>query len=436
MVMKTELHAQSIKRLPQRVRLASLVVALAFSVVTVSAQVNRLDDLDRFGEDAVVVSFGQASTNSLAGAGSEVGQLLGRWGVHFQAAEGNELQISTFTVAVTGPPAFFYEIAHKPLAQEEDGPISVSLVKPAARLGFVLEGHPDQIDLEAYAPDGERLGGVESSGLGEYGSVLGVETSDPRGIALVVLRYGPADPVEKLYVVVVDYLENASDFAVFLPQVGFGSSGGVRLDTQISLLNLALSETSVTLTLIGDDGSRLETAFAPDGQWSFKLRPLGAESVSLAGDSVAPALRAGYARIESSQPVEATAVFTTSVEGLGIPLEAGVASTVPQFRVSGYAEKRVQEGLDTGMAIVNPGSEAVEITLIVDGVGRTSRSLAAGEHVALFLEDIFPQLGDRDFSGAILVECPRTVAATLLRTRAGMAVSSVPAAGLLQQTVQ
>ncbi len=114
------------------------MVALAFSVVTVSAQVNRLDDLDRFGEDAVAVSFGQASTNSLAGAGSEVGQLLGRWGVHFQAAEGNGLQISTFTVAVTGPPAFFYEIAHKPLAQEEDGPISVSLVRPAA-----LESPPD-----------------------------------------------------------------------------------------------------------------------------------------------------------------------------------------------------------------------------------------------------------------------------------------------------
>ncbi|MEE8348091.1 MAG: hypothetical protein V3R94_00860, partial [Acidobacteriota bacterium] len=105
--------------------------------------------------------------------------------------------------------------------------------------------------------------------------------------------------------------------------------------------------------------------------------------------------------------------------GIGI---AGVGSSAA---VEGFLTpvRRQAGGINTGLAVYNPGSEAVTLNLTLRGSagitvstgGASTREISAGGHRAEFIDTLFPNADTADFEGILVVEVTGgTVAATAL----------------------
>jgi hypothetical protein len=265
---------------------------------------------------------------------------------------------------------------------------------------------------------------------------VGVETPVPAGIAKIVIDYDSDLMGEEVRDLIFEYASGPPQFAIYLAQIGDGvlssdnALGLLSLRTAVTVINLSNTETQVTLAFFDSNASPLALEFdgVRSSSHTFSLAASGSRAFVTSGGS-SPA-RAGYARIESSAPVEATAIFTTLNSQGDVIAEAGVGSSLSVIRAIGAVERRSDVSLDSGVALVNSSDRQNKVTISFFSEDRaissaTSVTLGPKEHRARFLTELLPFLPP-NFRGLVEIDSPGPVASVILRTRRGLAVTSLP----------
>lgn len=233
---------------------------------------------------------------------------------------------------------------------------------------------------------------------------------------------------------------------LYFPQIVEGQAGGFVWGSGIILTNTAAPGTAVasgTLTLTKDDGT----------PWSLPLTDLqgnslgsGSVSFQLAGGQatlfLTPALAdhqtdtlpltSGFATVTSNVPLAGSALFDEHgvIAGCppGIPqcqpmtgriAEAGVPPATPLTGQTTIAFASTGDNPNSGVAIANPGTDTATITFqLLDTTGTTAgpsvtKTLAANNHTALFINQLFPNLGSF-FVGTVRITSDIPVVSTAL----------------------
>lgn len=217
---------------------------------------------------------------------------------------------------------------------------------------------------------------------------------------------------------------------------------GAGMKTEILLMNPSGTlPSSGVVTFYDADGAPLALDFGsftgPQNALNFTLAPNGVVKFVSQGTGAA---RVGHAVVTTSYgplPI-GSAVFlfwqnSQLVSLAGIPSSPQTTSARMFVEVASSPLTR-----DTGVAIVNPSTTAVNVSLKLtgfDGSSRTS-SLTLGPYaqVTKFVTELFPDLGRADFSGLLDVSGDTDVAVTTLRMtineRGEMIYSTLPVADL------
>lgn len=189
----------------------------------------------------------------------------------------------------------------------------------------------------------------------------------------------------------------------YFPQVadGFDPPGSnTHWHTTIFLSNQGSSAVaSGVVTFFLSNGTPMNISFVDDknqpaatgNQISFQISPgQSRKYTSISGQD----LLVGYAVVNSNAPIAGNAMFShwTNPPNEVLVGEAGVPSASPLIKQAVFAD--TQFGFNTGVAVANPTSSAIVVNyelLNVDGalVSSTTRTLAGGQHVALFLTELF-----------------------------------------------
>jgi hypothetical protein len=195
-----------------------------------------------------------------------------------------------------------------------------------------------------------------------------------------------------------------AESVLYFPQFVEGSQGGgVFWATGIAIVNPAGSGTpaaSGTITLTQDNGTPMTITFqdengAPVGS-TFQLvggqtKLFFSPSLNSDKDRALP-LKSGFATVTSNLPVAGGLVFF-EVGPNGIIGEAGVPAATPLTRQATVVTKDYH---NTGVAVANPGTGTATITFqLLDKSGasivpQVTRTLAANNHTAFFVTDLFP----------------------------------------------
>lgn len=192
----------------------------------------------------------------------------------------------------------------------------------------------------------------------------------------------------------------------------FGNGGDdPSLTSSIVLLNLATTggPTSGSIhffDLMGDpiDPAAVVGTIHGPGQINgmavdFEMPELGDLTVTTTGQGE---LVQGSAEVTSDGQLAGVIRFQIS--------NVGSAAVGPSDVCSEYLSPvRLQGGVNTGMALLNPGEEEIEVnlSLLENGVevdnGNTTRMLGPGERIAEFIDDYFPMADTDGFVGNLLM---------------------------------
>jgi hypothetical protein len=178
---------------------------------------------------------------------------------------------------------------------------------------------------------------------------------------------------------------------------------------------------------LGDGGADFDLALPVAGRSrQFKLRSEGE-------------LRTGYLCLESRLPVDAQAIFVIQSATGEVVTEAAVRADPPRTFQTAVVQFDVAGGLDTGLAIANLNDQDAWIAFYLrdESTGSTLRQrtivIPAGVQQAHFLKEMFaprpnsddPPLPDA-FQGSLEIASYPPVSVTTMRTRQGIAHSSLP----------
>jgi hypothetical protein len=205
----------------------------------------------------------------------------------------------------------------------------------------------------------------------------------------------------------------------YLSQIANGGSGGSNYRTAFVLFNNTDSDATASLKLTADNGSPLTVTLEGLGTGSsFELFIAAGASQFLQTDGRGPTVT-GAATVTASARLGVSAIFSIYNDNGEYITEAGVGSSEA---LTEFVLPVDTTGLfNTGLAILNTGSLEATLTLSLRGVDgaavdQTTRTLAAGAHVAQFVagtNQFFPALGS--FQGTLLVRSTTPVAALVLR---------------------
>jgi sugar lactone lactonase YvrE len=254
-------------------------------------------------------------------------------------------------------------------------------------------------------------------------------------LAAVTLRQSQnAHPGEVLYTTlpVVDLSQAASGEPVVFPQVAAGEGYA----TQLILINSTDQTQRGQVSLYGDDGSRLplKVAGTESSQFVFEIVGHGVYRVELDAES---GIRAGYAVVTpepGSTAPSGSAVFRYKKDN-SIVTEAGIGATSPTTLARIFVDNVDSY---TGVALVNRENQASTVRFVLlDRTGlvleTTSRTLAAGGHLAVFTHELFPERSKR-FTGLMEIASATPVAAITLKLvineRGDLIYTSLPVADL------
>jgi outer membrane protein assembly factor BamB len=211
---------------------------------------------------------------------------------------------------------------------------------------------------------------------------------------------------------------------------------GQGASTLVTVVNLGDQEMTGTMQLFNSDGDPLalwfEGAAEPLSTVPVVVPAGGTGKFQTLG--LSEEVTAGWARIWTNQPLRGTAVYQTS-DGTDILFEAGVADApaVNEARLFvSRAFRNPASPFSTGVAIVNPGDEPVTVSLhflrSVPTFGNFlyEVALAPGQHLARFLEELFPGEAEPGAEGTLILLADGPVAVTALRTQKGFQMSSYP----------
>jgi hypothetical protein len=437
-IIPSSLKLLNIFELKFRTILLTAVLLVSFLNSPLTAQVSLVDQKS-FSAEAVRLRFG---VNIPFPEGALATDIFSRWGITFRGSDSTVpiIKATDACPVCLGPPTILFSLlnAGKP---NQGRPLIVDFKTPVQRVGFNLVrfvGFNQVVParLTAFSSGGQPLGTIEAPKLNVEPMFVGVETSVPAGIAKIVIDYDSDLMGEEVRDLIFEYASGPPQFVIHLAQIGDGvlssdnALGLLTLRTAVTVINLSNTDTKVTLTFFDSNGSPLSLEF--DGvrgsSHSFSVAASGSRAFVTSGGSN-PAT-AGYARIESSAPVEATAVFTTLNSRGDVIAEAGVGSSLSVIRAVGAVERRSDVSLDSGVALVNSSDRQNKATISFFSEDHTlssatSVTLGPKQHRARFLTELLPFLPP-NFRGAVEISSPEPVASVILRTRRGLAVTSLP----------
>jgi hypothetical protein len=158
----------------------------------------------------------------------------------------------------------------------------------------------------------------------------------------------------------------------------------------------------------------------------FELAPREAAAFPTSGSAVP--VFVGWTEVEADGRFEGTVLFRFEPADGGPPGEAGVGASETATTLTTRVVRRLVDQLDTGVAVANPNPFPVVIRarFVASGqlVAEAEFSLEPGTQQAVFSGEI-AELGG-DFAGTLQLEADAEVIATVLRTRAGLPLSSLP----------
>ncbi len=222
----------------------------------------------------------------------------------------------------------------------------------------------------------------------------------------------------------------------FFPQIADGRlPDGLHLRTAITIVGLSNSTVTGDIRFLNNNGQPLllELEFGAAGhlETSVELyrqpdhhsrRPVPAVS--------------GYAKVSSQAPVTAVAAFQITNDNGVVLSETSVLSTPARYTHSGPVSEVVPKGMvgggtappryQTALAIANAAWETNTVRIEVSGQTPVDLELEAGEHKAVFIWELFPDLANVDFQGWLRISSSRPTVAVLLKTKDGLPVSAVP----------
>ena len=258
-------------------------------------------------------------------------------------------------------------------------------------------------------------------------------TSD-QALAPLTLRQSINSRGEPLYATlpVVDLTTAAGVDSVVFPHLAAG--GGYT--TQLLLVNETDGAIQGTVRLKQSDGTPLVVRLGSQNVSSFAyfLPPAGVSRVEL-GDPAAQSVSVGYAVVDpdAGQVSPAgTAVFQLKSNGQLVS-EAAVAATPLTTKARVFVDT---VGTQTGLALANPSSGEVEVTLaLLDRYGawqeETKRTLPADGHFAILATELFSSV-TLGFTGQIEVQSPQSIAAVTLKlttnSRGELVLTTLPVA--------
>jgi len=136
---------------------------------------------------------------------------------------------------------------------------------------------------------------------------------------------------------------------------------------------------------------------------AFAIPPLGSTTVALAPDSLS--LLTGAARVTTNIPISGVVRFGST--NLGI---AGVGDSRPAAAMIVPAVRDSAKGMNTGVAIHNTNSQAVEFGLTLRTMtganipgGYRSFSLPPNGHMSAFIHELFPTAATAAFQGTLVL---------------------------------
>jgi len=271
----------------------------------------------------------------------------------------------------------------------------------------------------------------------KFGSL---ELSSDQPLSVVALRLTVNQRGETLMTStpIADLTKPLAAGPVFFPQFVDGSG----YISSISLMNTSNLGMSGTMEVFNDSGSPLSVrplGGAAGSTFTYAIPPGGSTFFETDGSS--SGLSAGWVRLTpdpgSPTPLGA-GLFRLTQNGVAIT-ESGVPAAVPTRLARIYIDKSL--GHDTGLAIVNPGSGPLNVTVKAfqtDGAtqaggGTQSIDLSARGHQARFVGQMISGLPD-EFTGVLEISSPAPYVALTLRSlynsRGDFLLTTLPIADL------
>lgn len=210
----------------------------------------------------------------------------------------------------------------------------------------------------------------------------------------------------------------------FFPQIGFGQSSGMSFNSTLVFLNTSSTAQSATVDFFDADGLPLEVDFGGLGTGTSFEIPLAPGQSTFDAVSSVEELKTGYARVSTGDAVAGVAIFSGSdLETGAVLFEAGVPASSLSSSFSVVVDS--VGSADTGLAVVNPGATAANVTVrLYDEefvlVAETVVVVEAGGHLPRFIHELFADDPDaealaEEFSGVLTVSSDQPLAAVVLR---------------------
>jgi len=454
--------ARSIAGLRSAVRRGLVMLTLCLFFGAARAEVTKMDDVAEFSE-AIHLSFeelpavesdrilhGGAPLDTVVLEGGEYGLL----GVSF-LSEGSSrpVALSEVRVMVLGPSD--WDVGIRNLSGEGAPPgegFVLRFERPLRRVGLTLGngGHETPVAIRAYGVSGEYLGSVERTGayipFPTSGPplplpFLGLSSTVP--VASVVLVYGGDSQDEQVHDLYLEYF-TPHVFVSYAPQVADGDFGSASVRTVLQIQNPFESPTAVRVDFLRE-GAPLALEIGDEMQSELNLDLAGFSCRQFETGGGAPGGGVGFARIESTLPIKAQALFRVTPGG-GAPFqESGFQSTPARLHQIIPVELNREAGVDTAMAVANGSDKTARVFVTLrtpDGAYPTYKPLYDSSatvtinprsNVSVFLSEVVPYLKEGAqtpaFRGSLEIRCLTPVAVAAVRTINGVAVSSVPAVG-------
>ena len=255
-----------------------------------------------------------------------------------------------------------------------DGPLIINFRYPVRRVGALLENGTagTKATLTAFDALGNVLGEVEQGGLG--GDLfLGIETmTNPRmWISKLRINYTGDGRDEQIDDLMVDYVSRPT-FTTYLAQIADGPLPSGALQTTIIVSNLTNTTARGELRLLDNGGLPLsyEMNGLPGSTFDLVIPPFSSQSFTSGGNTVPPT--PGYACVESSVPVDGTAIFRVLDAQGTVTSEAGVGATMGRMALVGAVQKFISGDFNSGIAVVNISDKNIQGTIsLYDQPGNT-----------------------------------------------------------------
>lgn len=202
---------------------------------------------------------------------------------------------------------------------------------------------------------------------------------------------GPSDSmgdlVDEVSVTPIPAQGSRLGYTYYLPHY----ADGAEWRSSLSLGNTSPDfAASVQYTVYGDDGAELD----PLLNGSLTLAPTASTVID---SPQPPALRTGWVKVQSSEPLQATVIFRSAVTGR-LDLEATVlARELTTETVAPYDNV----AFTTGLAAVNPGPTPLTLTFVFHGtaggiLATATLPLGPNAHLSFAIPARFPQVADRN----------------------------------------